>query len=53
MGFFRDLGKKTESFKRQVEDAASDTHECPGCEKEFAAEYEECPECGYEETDDE
>lgn len=48
MGLFRELGKRAERFKKQVEDAAHETarYECGECGKRLHADLDECPECG-------
>ncbi|MFB6070824.1 MAG: hypothetical protein ABEJ76_07350 [Halanaeroarchaeum sp.] len=46
MGIFNDLGRRVESFKRQVEAASEETYECEDCGADFHAAYDECPECG-------
>ena len=48
MGLFEKLGRKAERFRQQVEDAADETYECRGCGEVFAADYDDCPECGGE-----
>lgn len=48
MSLFRNLGKRVERIKRQVEDAAAEeaTHVCTSCEERFYMAYDTCPECG-------
>lgn len=48
MGFFNELGRQVESFKRTAEDAAEEeaVYECLGCENRFDARHDSCPECG-------
>ncbi|QLG28455.1 hypothetical protein HUG10_13250 [Halorarum halophilum] len=50
MGLFRKLGKEVEQFKRTATEAAAEdgAYRCEACEAEFAAEYDQCPECGAE-----
>lgn len=50
MGFFNELGRQVESFKRTAEDAVDDdtVYECRACEERFENEYEECLDCGGE-----
>lgn len=48
MGLFRDLGKKAESLKREVERAAAEeaSHVCDDCGETLYSAHETCPECG-------
>ena len=46
MGLFRDLGRRAERLKKQVESAADATHECAECGELLRGDAEECPECG-------
>jgi hypothetical protein len=48
MGLFRDLGRRAERFKQQVESAADATHECADCGALLDSGAEACPECGGE-----
>jgi len=50
MGIFRDLGRRAERFKRQVESAADATHECRSCGEMFEEEVDRCPSCGSEDV---
>lgn len=52
MGFFNELGRQVESFKRTAEEVAeTDTvYECRACEEQFVSEHEECLDCGGELT---
>ena len=46
MGFFRDLGRRAERFKKQVESASEATHECADCGAHLESDAEACPDCG-------
>ncbi len=48
MGFFNNLGRKVEEFKRDVDTAKADeaTHQCTECEQLYFAAREECADCG-------
>lgn len=46
MGFFRDMGRRAERLKKQVESAADASHECADCGTLLASDAENCPECG-------
>lgn len=46
MGLFRDLGRRAERFKQQLESAADATQECTECGTLLASDVEACPECG-------
>lgn len=46
MGLFRDLGRRAERLKQQVQSAAESTRECADCGAPLADEPERCPECG-------
>ncbi|MFD1586996.1 zinc ribbon domain-containing protein [Halorientalis brevis] len=48
MGFFNNLGRKVEEFKRDVDSAKADeaTHQCTACDHLYFAAREECDECG-------
>ncbi|MFT4889143.1 MAG: hypothetical protein ACI9YT_000052 [Halobacteriales archaeon] len=48
MKFFRDVGKRVERFKQEVEDVAKDEaeYECSECGELVYADREDCPECG-------
>lgn len=46
MGLFRDLGRRAERLKQQVQTAADATYECTDCGAMLEADAEQCPECG-------
>ena len=48
---FRELGRRAEQFKRDVDTAAAENadYECRGCEARFTVNPEQCPDCGSEE----
>lgn len=48
MGFFNELGRRVETFKRTAKDAAEEhaDYQCRACEERFDTEHEQCPECG-------
>ena len=48
---FRELGRRAEQFKRDMDGAAAESadYECGGCESRFAVKPEQCPDCGSEE----
>lgn len=48
MGLFEKLGQKAEKFRQDVEDASDNAYECQDCGAEFAANYDDCPECSGE-----
>ncbi|WP_290815335.1 zinc ribbon domain-containing protein [Halovivax sp.] len=50
MGFFENLGRKVEEFKRTAEETAAEgtSHACRSCGERFYADHDECPECGAE-----
>ena len=50
MGFFENLGRKVEEFKRTAEETAAEeaTYVCGSCGERFFNEHEECPACGAE-----
>jgi len=52
MGFFENLGRKVEKFKRASESAATGeaTHGCRDCGEPLFADSEECPECGSDDV---
>lgn len=48
---FRNLGRRAEQFKRDMDVAAAENadYECRECEARFAVKSEQCPDCGAEE----
>lgn len=50
MSLFRDIGRRVESLKQQVGDAATEQarFECRDCGELFFAARDACPECGSE-----
>lgn len=46
MGLFRDLGRRAERIKQQMQSAADATHECVECGALFPSDEETCPDCG-------
>lgn len=46
MSLFRNLGRRAERIKQQVDAAAEEVYECADCGEQFSADYDECPECG-------
>jgi len=52
MGFFENLGRKVEQFKRASESAATEdaTHGCRDCGEPLFADRETCPECGSDDV---
>lgn len=48
MGIFRELGRRTEQFKQQVDAARDAPHECTDCGEPVAGAVDECPACGGE-----
>lgn len=48
MGFFENLGRKVEEFKRTAEETAAEeaTHGCRSCGERFYRDHDECPACG-------
>lgn len=48
MSLFRNVGRKVEQLKQQIEDAADEEakYECMECGKAIYTEREECPDCG-------
>jgi rRNA maturation endonuclease Nob1 len=49
---FRELGRRAEQFKQDMDGAAAENadYECKECESRFAVKPEQCPDCGSEET---
>lgn len=50
MGLFRDLGRRAERLKRQVQSAADASYECEDCGALLEADRERCPECGSDDV---
>lgn len=50
MSLFRDLGRRVERFRSELESAADEgaPFECEACGERLFAEAEECPSCGSE-----
>ena len=48
MGLFRDIGRRVERFKSEVESVADEqaSHGCSACGERFFTDHETCPECG-------
>ena len=48
MGFFRDVGRRVERFKSEVEAVADDqaSFQCTACGERFHADHDTCPACG-------
>lgn len=46
MGLFNALGRKVESFKQQVDEAATGTYACEDCGERFHTAHDACPACG-------
>jgi len=48
MGFFRDVGRRVERFKSEVEAVADEqaSFACTACGKRFHTDQATCPECG-------
>lgn len=48
MGFFENLGRKVEEFKRTAQETAAEeaTHVCRSCGERFYTNHDDCPECG-------
>lgn len=48
MGFFRDVGRRVERFKSEVEAVADEqaSFACTACDKRFHTDHETCPACG-------
>lgn len=48
MGLFRDIGRRVERFKSEVESVADEqaSHGCSACGERFYTDHEACPECG-------
>ncbi|EMA43631.1 hypothetical protein [Halococcus saccharolyticus] len=47
---FRELGRRAEKFKQDVNAGAGETadYECMECEEQFAVKPDQCPNCGSE-----
>lgn len=50
MGLFRDLGRRAERLKRQVQSAADASYECADCGRPLEEDAERCPECGSDDV---
>lgn len=50
MGVFRELGRRMERFKQDVEAAADDPERCPECDEPVRVDAEACPACGADVT---
>lgn len=48
MSLFRNIGRRVERLKREVDDAAEEaaSFECEDCGHRLHADRDECPECG-------
>ncbi|WP_313691843.1 hypothetical protein [Halorarum halobium] len=54
MGFFKEVGRQVEQFKRTAREAADEeeTRQCGACGTRSNADYDECPECGAPSTEE-
>lgn len=50
MSLFRDLGRRVERFRNEIESTADDEapFECEACDERLFSEIEACPSCGSE-----
>lgn len=48
MGFFNELGRQVEQFKRTATNAAAGraAYRCRACDERFESQHDQCPECG-------